>query len=56
MLVTEKGVILSVERFSELVEAETLLEATKRIVRANEFGMEKALSNLLDVYLEEKDG
>ena len=56
MLVTEKGVILSIERFSELVEAEALLEATKRVVRANEYNMEKTLSNLLDVYSEEKDG
>ena len=56
MLVTEKGVIISIERYSELVEAEVLLEATKRIARSNELCMEKTLSNLLDVYLEEKDG
>ena len=56
MLVIEKGVIIPLERYSELVEAEVLLEATKRVVRANEYNMERMLSNLLDVYLEEKDG
>lgn len=56
MLVIEKGVIIPLERYNELIEAEVLLEVTKRVVRANEYNMEKTLSNLLDVYLEEKDG
>ena len=56
MVVMEKGVIVPLDRYNELIEAEVLLEATKRIVRANEYGMEKTLSNLLDVYLEEHDG
>lgn len=56
MLITEKEVIVPLDRYNELIEAEVLLEATKRIVRASEYGMEKTLSNLLDVYLEEHDG
>lgn len=56
MVVMEKGVIVPLDRYNELIEAEVLLDVTKRIVRANEYGMEKTLSNLLDVYLEEKDG